>query len=125
MSGAVVPAQMLVRSNFLLELVPEYERPLYMGVSNTLIGIAMVLSGLVGGLADLLGFAGVFGATLILLVIAYQLASGLPEPRREQLRAIREPAGAEAKGERLRFSADAPRLPDCHLSKSPQRVTPQ
>jgi MFS family permease len=86
LSGAVVPAQMLVGSNFLLELVPEVERPLYMGVSNTLIGSAMVLSGLGGGLADLFGFAGVFGATVALLGLAYGLANGLPEPRQGSLR---------------------------------------
>lgn len=98
LSGAMVPAQMLVGSNFLLELVPENGRSLYMGVSNTLIGIAMVLSGLGGGLADLFGFAGVFGTTLVLLVIAYLLAIRLPEPRCDQLRANREPAGARESG---------------------------
>jgi len=81
LDGAVRPAQVLSGSNFLLELVPEDERPLYLGLSNTLMGIVTLISGLGGLLVDTLGFSGLFLVSLILCLIAYVLASSLPEPR--------------------------------------------
>ena len=81
LDGAVFPAQMLVGSNFLLELVPEGERALYLGLSNTLIGVIVLLSGTGGLVVDLLGFAGLFALSLGLSLVGYVLATGLPEPR--------------------------------------------
>jgi MFS family permease len=79
--GAMQPALMLIGNNFLLELVPEAERPLYLGFSSTLAGIAVLVSGLGGLVVDLVGFAGLFGLSLGLCVVGYVLAAGLPEPR--------------------------------------------
>jgi MFS family permease len=79
--GAVRPAQILMGSNFLLELVPEPERPLYLGLSNTLMGAVVLVSGLAGLLVDIFGFAGLFVASLGLCLTGYVLALGLPEPR--------------------------------------------
>lgn len=81
LDGAVRPAQMLVGSNFLLELVPDPERPLYLGLSNTLMGIVVLISGLGGLVVDTFGFAGLFAASLGLCLAGYVLATGLPEPR--------------------------------------------
>ncbi len=81
LDGAIRPAQVFVGSNFLLELVPEAERPLYLGLSNTLAGIVLLISGLGGLLVDLFGFAGLFAIVLGLCLIVYRLAAGLPEPR--------------------------------------------
>ena len=81
LDGAVRPAQMLTGNNFLLELAPEAERPLYMGLSSTMIGIALLFSAMGGILADLFGFVGVFVVSLGLYVIGYVLATALPEPR--------------------------------------------
>ncbi len=81
LEGATVPAYMLVGNNFLLEMVPEGERPLYLGLSSTLVGIILLLT-IGGGLvADLVGFAGLFALSLVLYVAAYGLATSLPEPR--------------------------------------------
>jgi MFS family permease len=79
--GAVRPAQILMGSNFVLELVPEPERPLYLGLSNTLMGAVVLVSGLAGLLVDIFGFAGLFVASLGLCLTGYVLALGLPEPR--------------------------------------------
>jgi hypothetical protein len=79
--GAVRPAQILMGSNFLLELVPEPERPLYLGLSNTLMGAVVLISGLAGLVVDIFGFAGLFFASLGLCLTGYVLAMGLPEPR--------------------------------------------
>ncbi len=81
LDGAVRPGQVLAGSNFLLELVPAAERPLYLGTSNTIMGIVVLVSGLGGLVVDLLGFAGLFAVSLALCVAGYTLASGLPEPR--------------------------------------------
>lgn len=83
LNGAVLPAKVLSGSNFLMELVPDSERPLYLGLSNTLMGIAILISGLGGLVVDFLGFAGLFTLALGLCLAAYALAAGLPEPREE------------------------------------------
>lgn len=82
LDGAVRPSLVLVDSNFLLELAPEAERPLYLGLSNTLIGVAVLLSGMGGLVVDLCGFAGLFLLAAGLCILAHLWARGLPEPRR-------------------------------------------
>ena len=79
LSGAVLPARILIGSNFLLDLVPEGEHPLYLGLSNTLTGIVVLVSGLGGLIVDLLNFAGLFALTLGLCLAAFFLATKLPE----------------------------------------------
>ncbi len=81
LDGALRPAAALVGNNFLLELVPETERPLYLGLANTLIGIVVLVSGLGGLIVDLLGFAGLFGISTSLALLAWWWARGLPDPR--------------------------------------------
>jgi MFS family permease len=81
LNGAVLPARVLSGSNFLLELVSETERPLYLGLSNTLTGIVVLISGLGGLVVDLLSFAGLFVLVLSLCLVAYILATRLPETR--------------------------------------------
>jgi len=81
LNGAVLPAKVLSGSNFLLELVPAAERPLYLGLSNTLMGIVVLLSGLGGLVIDLLGFSGLFGIAAGLSIAAYVCASKLPNTR--------------------------------------------
>jgi Na+/melibiose symporter-like transporter len=81
LNGAVLPAKVLSGSNFLLELVSESERPLYLGLSNTLTGVVVLISGLGGLVVDLFGFAGLFVLVVSLCLAAYVLASRLPETR--------------------------------------------
>jgi MFS family permease len=83
LDGALLPIMMLSGSNFLLELVPDAERPLYLGLANTLIGATILLSGLMGGLVvELVSFGGLFVLTLMLCLLAFGLTTRLPEPRR-------------------------------------------
>lgn len=81
MDGLMRPAHMLVGSNFLLEMAPEGERPLYLGLSNSLLGIVILLSGLGGLIVDWAGFAGLFAISAALGTIGYLLVLRLPEPR--------------------------------------------
>jgi hypothetical protein len=83
LNGAVLPGKILTGSNFLLELVSENERPLYLGLSNTLTGIVVLISGLGGVVVDLFSFAGLFIIVLGLCGAAYVLATKLPETRGE------------------------------------------
>ncbi len=81
LNGALAPAGAFVGSNFLLELVPEAERPLYLGLSNTLIGIVVLISGFGGLVVDLLGYAGLFALSALLCLLAWWWSRSLPEPR--------------------------------------------
>jgi MFS family permease len=84
LDGAMFPADILSGSNFLTELVSDAERPIYLGLANTLSGVVTLLSVLGGLLVDWLGFAGLFATALVLCVVGFALASGLPEPRQSQ-----------------------------------------
>jgi MFS family permease len=81
LDGAMRPAHVLSGSNFLLELIPDAQRPIYLGLSNTLSGIAVLISGLGGLAVDAFGYVGLFVISLGLYVVTYALAAGLPEPR--------------------------------------------
>lgn len=81
LDGAMRPVATLTGSNFLLELVPDGERSLYLGLSNTMMGVTVLLSGLGGLVVDAAGFGGLFGLALGLYAAAYVLTTGLPEPR--------------------------------------------
>lgn len=82
LGGAVKPAYILTGSNFLLELAPGEERPLYLGFSNTLMSVVVLVSGLGGLVVDGLGFAALFVVSLGLCLAGYVLAGGIPEPRK-------------------------------------------
>jgi MFS family permease len=84
LDGAVFPAGILAGSNFLTELVSDTERPIYLGLANTLSGVVTLLSVLGGLLVDWLGFAGLFAAALVLCVVGLALSTGLPEPRESE-----------------------------------------
>lgn len=86
--GASRPAMMITGSNFLLELAPEEERPLYLGFSNTLMGFVVLAGAISGLLVDVLGFAGLFAVCMGLSVLAYAAATSLPEPRRRAVSAL-------------------------------------
>ena len=86
LNGAVLPAKVLSGSNFLLELVPAGERPLYLGLSNTMMGVVVLISGLGGLVIDLLGFTGLFVLAAGLSVAAYVFASQLPNTRERAVR---------------------------------------
>ncbi len=83
LNGAVWPARVLSGSNFLLELAPNAERSLYLGLSNSLMGIIVLISGLGGLVVDLFGFVGLFVVALVLYLSGYIWATRLPEPREE------------------------------------------
>jgi MFS family permease len=81
LASALKPAAQLSGSLFMLEMAPEKEQALYLGLSNTLMGLVSLISGLGGLVVDLVGFGGLFALSLALNLASFVLARGLPEPR--------------------------------------------
>ncbi|MBX7216381.1 MAG: MFS transporter [Candidatus Kapabacteria bacterium] len=71
--------------NYALEIVPEGERPTFVGAMNTLLAFACGVAVVVGGLRDVIGYTGLFGFTTAIGVIALALAVQLKEPRKTAL----------------------------------------
>ena len=82
LNGAVLPGKILSGSNYVLEMASETERSLYVGLSNTLMGIVVLISGVGGLVVDLVGFAGLFALSVGLCIVAYALAARLPRTRK-------------------------------------------
>jgi MFS family permease len=56
----------------LFEVVPAEERPLYIGLGNTLLGVVMLLTSLVGLIVDYLGFAACFVFCALCFLLALE-----------------------------------------------------
>jgi MFS family permease len=67
--------------NYLLEITPAEERPLYIGFTNTVLGVAMFASAVGGLIVDLAGFAVLFWLALVFYGLAFLLSCRLREPR--------------------------------------------
>lgn len=74
----------LATKNYVLELAPEEaQRPMYIGVNDTLVGLPTMLLAGSGIVIDLAGFAPVFAAMGLLAIAAVSLLRGLPSYRPE------------------------------------------
>jgi len=69
----------LGRKTYLVDAAPEKERPLYVAVSNTLVGLITVLSAVLGFSADLFGVSWLIGLFGVLITIGIVMAISLPE----------------------------------------------
>jgi len=68
-------------SNLLLEIAPINDRAIYIGFTNTILGVAYFSTIISGLLVDWLGYRGVFILALIFFVIAFWALSLVREPR--------------------------------------------
>ena len=68
------------RKTYLVDAAPEKERPLYVAVSNTLVGIIFLGSSLIGLLAALIGVQGVITAFTLMMLAGSVMAFRLPDP---------------------------------------------
>lgn len=66
------------RKTYLVDAAPEKERPLYVAVSNTLVGFITVLSAVLGFLADLMGVEWLIGLFALLMGAGVILSLTLP-----------------------------------------------
>ena len=73
---------------YVLEWAPETERPLYVGLTNTLNGITPLFATLGGLILQWTGgnYTLLFAMTLVGLLLACPLPLGLPEPRQDARR---------------------------------------
>lgn len=69
----------LSRKTYLVDMAPDDERPLYVSLSNTMIGLFTLLAGLIGFLVGLLGTAWILGFFALTLLAAIGLAQRLKE----------------------------------------------
>jgi len=79
--GAHQTAAFIGGGNYLLELAPASERVMYVGFTNTTIGLAVFTSPVGGAIVDWLGFEVLFLFSLACALIALFLSLGLEEPR--------------------------------------------
>jgi len=68
--------------NYALEIVPEGERPTYIGAMNSLLALAYGGAALAGGLRDVVGYTGLYAITCLVAVVGVAVILRLPEPRR-------------------------------------------
>ncbi|MDY7041018.1 MAG: MFS transporter [Chloroflexota bacterium] len=79
--GSYRAASVIGNINYLLEIAPAEERTLYVGFTNTLLGVATFTSSVGGLIVDLAGFATLFWLALIFYGLAFLLSCRLREPR--------------------------------------------
>lgn len=69
--------------NYALEIVPDAERPTYIGLMNSMIAaVLLITAALAASLRDLVGYHGLFGMTTVVAMVGLVLIARLPEPRR-------------------------------------------
>ncbi len=78
--GAARTAANISFPTYLLEIAPAPERSLYIGRTNTLLGIATFIPAVGGILLDLFGFGTLFVISVLIAALGLFLARGLVEP---------------------------------------------
>ncbi len=84
LSGAYASGAAIGGMSLLLEIAPGHDRPLTIGLTNTLLGIALLSTSLGGLIADLIGYRGLFALSFGFYTLALVLLWGLRramEPR--------------------------------------------
>lgn len=89
LSGVYNTAAWVAHTNFLLEIAPPGDRPIYVGMANTLVGMAILASSGGGALVDWLGFSALFGLALVALLVATGITLGIRQSRTEQSGTLR------------------------------------
>jgi MFS family permease len=83
LSGGSKAGAMIGNLNFLLEIAPADDRPIYIGLTNTIMGITLLVSSVGGLIVDLAGFTVLFSLALVFYTSALFLTLRLHEPRYE------------------------------------------
>jgi len=81
--GSYTAGAQIGNINFLLEISPAAERPIYLGFTNTLLGIALLASAVGGVIVEVAGFGVLFSLTLAFYALAIGLSLTLRDPREE------------------------------------------
>ncbi|HSD83266.1 MAG TPA: MFS transporter, partial [Anaerolineae bacterium] len=67
--------------NLTLEVAPPHDRAIYIGLTNTILGVAYLSTAVSGLIVDLVGYEGVFVLGFILLLVASWALWRLRDPR--------------------------------------------
>jgi MFS family permease len=78
-SGIANDGSNIAGMTYMLEIVPEVERPTYIGLANTTLGLVTFLPVLGGWLIALIGYAGTFGIGLTFALLGLFASSQLTE----------------------------------------------
>jgi MFS family permease len=68
--------------NYALEIVPEPERPTYLGIMNMWLASALIVATIAGSLRDVIGYSGLYVTTGCVALAGLVMIVRLPEPRR-------------------------------------------
>ncbi len=79
--GAAQSGTVMSYSSLMLELAPEDDRPMFVGLLNTVLAVSMVVPPLAGALVDRIGAPAVFGLCALGAVPCHLAARRLPRPR--------------------------------------------
>jgi MFS family permease len=82
-TGIARTASNISLPSYLLDIAPPEERPLYLGVTNSILGIATFIPVFGGVIVNVTGFFGVIVLALGFSAVALWLAIGLVEPRKD------------------------------------------
>ena len=75
--GVVESAWMLGFFNYLMEVAPDDTRPIYIGLSNTIMGVLTLAPAVGGWLLEVTSYAVLFGVTVVLVALGFVLALSL------------------------------------------------
>jgi predicted MFS family arabinose efflux permease len=84
LNGLYNTSAWVAHMNFLLEIAPAGDRPIYVGTANTLVGMAMLSSSGGGALVDWLGFDALFVVAFVALLAATMVTLSLRDPRAQR-----------------------------------------
>jgi MFS family permease len=79
-SGAAADGSNIGNSTYLLEIVPENERPTYVGLANTTLGIVTFLPIIGGWLVSMVGYEGTFIISIVFAIFGLIATYRLSEP---------------------------------------------
>ena len=82
--GVTMFGEVIGYTSFTINIAPEERRPTYIGLMNTMMGLAGLLPALGGVLADLFNFHLVFALTLVMNAGAFVLTTRLRDTGRER-----------------------------------------
>ncbi len=80
-SGAMVAGINLASNPLMIEIAPPGRQSLYIGLSNSILGVVLLLTSLVGLIVDHFGFAGLFLFSALAFIVALERLAGMREPR--------------------------------------------
>jgi MFS family permease len=81
-AGAFRMASRIAHTNYLLDIAPAQDRPIYIGFANTVVGITILATGVSGLIVDLAGYGFLFAVALAFFGLAAIFGLDLVEPRR-------------------------------------------